>query len=152
VVRATPEAVFRFLSSLENHWALAGRSMEVLALEDSTGRVRIRGPLGLRRTANTKVVHAEPDRLMKGIAELSRGTRAHICWELSEDSGGTAVRLAAETERTALGDRLLLALGGRVWLERHFDAILARLDDQFADERGDGAPREACRTAGSVTL
>jgi uncharacterized protein YndB with AHSA1/START domain len=132
VVQATPEAVFRFLSELENHWSLAGRWVEVVALNDSSGRVRIHGPLGLRRTAGTKVVDAEPDHVLHGIAELSGGTRARISWELSEDSGGTAVRLAAETEHTALGDRLLLALGGRIWLEHRFDAILARLDEQFA--------------------
>jgi uncharacterized protein YndB with AHSA1/START domain len=132
VVRATPEAVFRFLSALENHWTLAGRWVEVVALNDSSGRVRIHGPLGLRRTAGTKVVDAEPDHLLKGIAELSGGTRARISWELSEDSGGTDVRLVAETEHTAVGDRLLLALGGRAWLTRRFDAILARLDEQFA--------------------
>jgi Polyketide cyclase / dehydrase and lipid transport len=146
VVRATPEAVFRFLSSLENHWSLAGRWVEVVAVEDSTGRVRIHGPLGLRRTANTKVVDSEPDHVMHGIAELSGGTRARISWELSEDSGGTAVRLVAETERTAPGDRLLLTLGGRVWLEHRFESILTRLDEQFA---GSAPPR---RATGSGTL
>jgi uncharacterized protein YndB with AHSA1/START domain len=132
VVRTTPEAVFRFLSMLENHWSLAGRWVEVVALDDSTGRVRIHGPLGLRRTAGTTVVEAEPDHLMCGIAELSGGTRARISWELSEDAGGTAVRLSAETEHTSPGDRLLLALGGRAWMARRFEAILERLDSQLA--------------------
>jgi hypothetical protein len=132
VVAATPEAVFRFLSRLENHWALAGRWVQVVALEDSSGKVRIRGPLGLRRTASTRVVDAVPDHVMHGIAELSGGTCARIGWEMSEDAGGTAVRLSAEVEHAALPDRLLLALGGRAWMTRHFDAILVRLGEQLA--------------------
>ena len=132
VVAATPEAVFRFLSKLENHWALAGRWVEVVELEDSSGRVRIHGPLGLRRTASTRVVDAVPDHVMHGVAELSGGTRARIGWEMNEDAGGTAVRLSADVEHTTLPDRLLLALGGRAWMARHFDAILVRLGEQLA--------------------
>jgi uncharacterized protein YndB with AHSA1/START domain len=132
VVAATPEGVFRFLSRLENHWALAGRWVEVVALDDSSGRVRIHGPLGLRRTASTRVVDAVPDHVMHGIAELSGGTRARIGWEMNEDAGGTEVRLSAEVEHATLPDRLLLALGGRAWMARHFDAILVRLGEQLA--------------------
>jgi uncharacterized protein YndB with AHSA1/START domain len=132
VVAATPEAVFRFLSRLENHWALAGRWVEVVSLEDSHGRVRIHGPLGLRRTATTIVVDSEPDHVMHGTAELSGGTLARIAWELSEDAGGTAVRLSAQVEQATLPDRLLLSLGGRAWMQKHFAAILARLGQQFS--------------------
>jgi uncharacterized protein YndB with AHSA1/START domain len=131
VVRATPEAVFRFLSDIHNHWLLTGRWVEAVVLEDSNGRVRIHGPLGLRRTAKTTVEDAQPDHVIHGIAELSGGTRARIAWELNEDAGGTAVRLCAEVEQAAPGDRLLLALGGRRWMARRFEAILARLDEQF---------------------
>lgn len=132
VVRAAPKAVFAFLTDLENHWRLTGRWVEAVTLEDSNGRVRIHGPLGLRRTARTTVVDATPIHLMHGTAELSGGTLARIAWELNADGGGTAVRLSAEVERAALHDRLLLALGGRAWMARHFDAILDRLDQQFA--------------------
>jgi hypothetical protein len=132
VVQATPEAVFAFLSDLENHWKLTGRWVEAVALNHSDGSVRIHGPLGLRRTARTTIVDAMPSHVMHGTAELSGGTVALIAWELSEDVGGTAVRLTAEIERAALPDRLLLALGGHAWMTRHFDAILERLDEQFA--------------------
>jgi len=130
-VAAAPEAVFSFLASLENHWKLAGRWVEVVSIEDGSGRLRIRGPLGLYRTARTTVVDAQPSHVMHGTAELSGGTLARVGWELGEDTGGTAVRLSAEVERAALGDRLLLALGGRAWMERRFDAILVQLDEQF---------------------
>lgn len=129
---ATPEAVFGFLASLENHWTLAGRWVEVVSIEDGTGRVRIHGPLGLRRTARTTVVDASPSHVMHGTAELSGGTLARVAWELGEDSGGTAVRLSAQVDHATLPDRLLLALGGRAWMRRRFAAILARLDGQFS--------------------
>jgi carbon monoxide dehydrogenase subunit G len=132
VVAASPEAVFAFLSDFENHWKLTGRWVEAVALHDSQGSVRIHGPLGLRRTARTKVVDSAPSHVLHGTAELSGGTVARIAWELSEDLGGTAVRLSADVERAALPDRLLLALGGRAWMTRRFEAILGRLDRQFA--------------------
>ena len=132
VVPAAPEAVFAFLAHLDNHWKLAGRWVEPLTIDDSSGRVRIHGPLGLRRTATTTVVDASPSRVMHGTAELSGGTLARIAWELNEDAGGTAVRLSAEVDHATLPDRLLLALGGRVWMTRHFAAILERLDGQVA--------------------
>ncbi|MEA2493746.1 MAG: hypothetical protein QOJ29_1657 [Thermoleophilaceae bacterium] len=131
VVSATPEAVFRFLLELDNHWKLTGRWVEAVDIGDGSGRVRIHGPLGLRRTARTTVVDAHPDHLMHGTAELSGGTLAQIAWELSEDANGTAVRLTAEVEHATLPDRMLLSLGGQAWMTRRFDAILARLDDQF---------------------
>ena len=131
VVAASPEAVFAFLSNLENHWKLTGRWVEAVALNDADGSVRIHGPLGLRRTARTTVVDASPSHVMHGTAELSGGTVARIAWELGEDADGTAVRLSAEVERAAAADRVLLALGGQVWMRRRFDAILERLDEQL---------------------
>jgi hypothetical protein len=132
VVAASPEAVFSFLLDLENHWKLTGRWVEAVSIDDGSGRVRIHGPLGLRRTARTTVVDASPSHVMHGTAELSGGTLARVAWELGEDTGGTAVRLSAEVEHATLPDRLLLTLGGRPWMRRRFDAILARLDGELS--------------------
>jgi hypothetical protein len=132
VVRASPEAVFGFLASLENHWKLAGRWVEVVSIDDASGRVRIHGPLGLRRTARTTVVDASPSHVMHGTAELSGGTLARVAWELGEDAGGTTVRLSAQVERASLSDRVLLALGGEAWMRRRFAKILDRLDEQVS--------------------
>jgi carbon monoxide dehydrogenase subunit G len=130
VVAATPEAVFRFLSKLENHWKLAGRWIEVVGIDgDDGGAVRIHGPLGVRRTARTSVVEARPDNLMRGSAELSGGTLASIRWDLHEDAGGTLVRLSADVQRATMPDRLMLALGGRAWMQRHFRSVIERLSD-----------------------
>jgi hypothetical protein len=131
-VPTTPEVIFRFLSKLENHWALANRWIEVVELDDGSGRVRMHGPLGLRRTARTVVVDAQPDHVMHGTAELSGGTLARIAWELNEDAGGTAVRLSAEIERASLPDRVLFALGGGAWMRGRFEKILTTLAEQFS--------------------
>lgn len=129
VVPAAPEAVFRFLSDLRNHWRLAGRWIEVVEIGDAGGRVRMKGPLGIRRTATTRVDDAQPQHRMSGTAELSGGTVAHVRWDLSEDSRGTLVRLSAEIERANAPDRVLLAVGGAAWMRRHFRQILERLGD-----------------------
>jgi hypothetical protein len=64
VVPAAPPAVFDFLSDLRNHWVVAGRWIQVVALDGDGdgGRVRIRGPLGLRRTAVTSVDQVQAPR------------------------------------------------------------------------------------------
>jgi uncharacterized protein YndB with AHSA1/START domain len=134
LVPAPPEDVFAFLSDLRNHWRLADRFVEVLTLDSSEeggrvngGTVRVRGPLGVRRTATTRVVAARSPRLIIGTAELAGGTRARVSWILAGRLGSTRVRLAAELEHTRPLDRLLLAVGGRWWLRRRFVSTLDRL-------------------------
>jgi carbon monoxide dehydrogenase subunit G len=137
VVPAAPEAVFRFLSDLNNHWRLAGGWIDVVELDDggaTGGRVRMHGPLGLHRTARTSVADAQPNHVMHGKAELSGGTLARIGWELNEDAGGTAVRLTADVEPLAPIDRLLLMAGGRAWMQRKFERILERLAEIFREK------------------
>lgn len=130
IIAASPEAVFTFLERLENHWKLAGRWVEPLAIDHDSGRVRIHGPLGLRRTAATKVEDAQDD-VIHGTAELSGGTVARIAWDLRSAANGTAVRLTAVVERAHPLDRALLALGGGVWMRRRFGSTLERLEEEL---------------------
>jgi hypothetical protein len=100
--------------------------------------VRIAGPLGLHRTAHTRVRRADPPRALEGSATLG-GTVARVRWELREQRGGaTLVRLEAEVEHATPLDRLLLAAGGRAWLQRRFGATVVALARRFA-----GASRPA---------
>jgi hypothetical protein len=134
LVTAAPEDVFEFLTELPNHWLLASRFVEVVSLDGSDGgRVRLRGPLGLRRTVVTRVVAVRPHRLMIGTAEIGSRTRARVSWTLAGRLGDTRVRLAADIERAGLVDRLLLALGGRAWLRRRFAGTLDRVVEVFAN-------------------
>jgi hypothetical protein len=148
LVRAEPEVVFDFLSDLRNHWLLASRFVGVVTLDAADGgpanggTVRIRGPLGTRRTARTRVIAAKPYRLMIGTAELAGGTRARVSWTLAGRLGSTRVRLAAEIERAGRLDRVLLALGGRWWLRRGFESTLRALGSQVGGAGGGGADAE----------
>ena len=133
VVAAPPPQVFSFLADLENHWLLADRFVEVLTLERPPGggpahggTVRMRGPLGVGRTARTQVVQARPHTSLAGTASVGR-TEAHVRWTLTPAGDGTLVRLEATLERVALEDALLLAAGGRRWLEGRFASILETL-------------------------
>jgi hypothetical protein len=144
LVNAPQGEVFDFLADLENHWRLADRFIDVLTLERveggraHRGRVRIRGPLGVGRTAVTQVLAADPPQRMVGVAEVGRRTRAFIRWKLDEREGGTRVRLEATIDRLDWLDRLLLLLGGRRWLERRFRSVLDRLAEHFAEQCKNG--------------
>jgi len=134
VVPAPREAVFAFLSDLHNHWAVAGRWIEVVALDGGGdgGRVRIRGPLGVRRTAVTSVERVDPPERLEGTARLGR-TEARVAWTLHEQRhGATEVRLVATVVRAGPLDRAVLALGGASWMRRLFAATLAHLAARFA--------------------
>ena len=138
LIDASLEEVFDFLSDLRNHWRVTDRFVEVRSLGASdgvrtdSGRVRVRGPFGLGRTATTRVVASRPPRLMIGTAEIGPRTRARVSWTLAGRLGSTRVRLVAEIEDASPLDRLLLALGGRWWLRRRFASTL----DHLAREMG----------------
>jgi hypothetical protein len=138
LIPASPEEVFDFLSDLGNHWRLVDRFVEVIELTGPPGGppdggvVRLRGPLGVRRTVRTRVTAARRGRLIIGTAELGESTRARVSWTLAGRLGQTRVRLAAEVEHADGLDRLLLALGGRAWLRRRFAFALERLAERFA--------------------
>jgi hypothetical protein len=136
------EAVFAFLAELSNHWLVADRWIDVVCLDDGGdgGRVRIRGPLGLRRTARTQVLASEPPARLEGRATLG-ATVARVRWELAERGQATLVRLEAHVERAGPLDRLLLAAGGRRWLRRRFRSTIAGLAGRCAGASRPGEPR-----------
>lgn len=161
LVPAPPAALFEFLADLENHWWLAGRFIEIVSLERDPdgaatgGRVRMRGPLGLHRTAATRVLVVESTRRMVGLAEVGGRTRADVEWTLDPAADGrTRVRLEAAVDRAGPVDRALLALGGRAWLKRRFAAVLERLEEAPAilPDRCLRLPVEGMRTIPCVPL
>jgi uncharacterized protein YndB with AHSA1/START domain len=135
VVDAPPARVFAFLSDLRNHWRLEGKFVALDALDDDAkgGRVRMVGPLGLGRVARTRVVAADPDTALRGSAELGGGTRATVRWDIAPHERGSRVTLAATIDHASPLDRVLLALGGRAWLERLFSSAVRRLDAVLRD-------------------
>ena len=128
--------MFAFLADLENHWRLAGPYVEVLELEGPPGgrrggRVKIRGPLGLGRMAQTRVLSAEGPSAISGEARIGRSTSAAVSWSLTDSRNGTRVDLRARIERLGLLDRLALAMGGARLLQRMFDSTLESLAQHF---------------------
>ncbi len=99
---------------------------------DIFATLRIRGPLGVQRTARTQVDFADPVDEMGGSAELGRGKSADVRWVLRSHEAVTAVTLGAIIRRAAARDRVLLALGGTAWMRRRFDDTLRALDDHLA--------------------
>jgi hypothetical protein len=148
LVPAGRDAVYAFLADLANHWDLADRWVEVVSLTPAHdgGRVTVRGPLGLRRTVDTRVDDVEPPGRIEGTARLGR-TRAVVRWELRPEPRGTRVHLVATVLAAGPLDRLLLAAGGRAWLRRRFTVTLSRLAQTVAARQGEAAtsPRRAAR-------
>ena len=140
-IAAPPEVAYALLADLRTHWALADHWTEVRAIGAAGGTIRLRGPLGVRRTVRVRVRRRVPVRELEGIAELGPSTRADVSWSLEPDgAGGTLVTLSAQVLRAGLCDRLLLALGARRWLAWRFAVTLDRLDnavrsDEEAHER-----------------
>jgi hypothetical protein len=158
-VEAPREQVFEFLSRLENHWRLADPWIEVLSLDKTPdapadapadrGRVRMRGPLGLSRIAATEVVAADPPSSLAGLARVGERTRAAVSWDLSTIGEATHVWLAAQVETASPLDRLILALGGRQWMRRRFELVLANLTERFASGETE-APEALAEAAGQA--
>jgi hypothetical protein len=133
-VAARPTVVFALLADLREHWALADRWTEVEELDGAGGTLRLRGPLGVRRTATVRLERLEEPTEIEGTARLGAVTRARVLWRLEgAEDGGTAVSLTATIERSSRSDRLLLALGARSWLTWRFAATLQRLEKALAD-------------------
>jgi hypothetical protein len=128
------ELVFEFLADLNNHWLLADRFIRMVRLDASGtgGRVRLRGPLGLRRTATTRVDELEEPDFVRGSAGIGGTTRGTVCWALEDTGSGTLVTLDVQPERLGATDALLLRLGGRRWLRGVFARILVRLEERLA--------------------
>lgn len=136
-VRAEVADVFTFLADLENHWLLADRFVEVVELSGppggrTGGLVRLRGPLGLRRTATIRIDVARPADEVRGTAEMSGGTIARVRWLLRSEHRRTLVTLGATIEAAGPLDRLLLRAGGLAWMTGRFEGALAALEHALA--------------------
>jgi hypothetical protein len=78
---------------------------------------------------------------------LGRRRIVRYTWILSPDRGTTEVDLAAQVESCGIAVRLALLLGGRRWLRRRLDGILATLAcvqvRRIVREGAPASPRQA---------
>lgn len=133
-VRVPPGPLFAFLAELENHWRIAERFVRVVRLHGRPGHhdgsiLRIHGPLGVWRTAHAEIDTTTFEQAIEGTATVGRRTLARVVWRLDPHPAGTTVELTATVLRVGPLDRLLLALGGRWWLTRGFEAALRDLGE-----------------------
>jgi uncharacterized protein YndB with AHSA1/START domain len=127
----TPERVFEFLSDLRNHWKLEERFLELEDIGENGGVIRLRGPLGLSRRAETRVLEAVEPRRLAGRADLRGGTVGLVAWRIEARDGGSLVQLCAEVPHAWLPDRIFLAAGGRRWFTTLFERALANLEQEL---------------------
>ena len=84
----------------------------------------------LRKVPRGVGVHVQPRASGRVLCvEILRGRRTALwaTWILSAGAGTTEVDLAVQFETRGLATRLALVLGGRRWLARQVDDVLARL-------------------------
>jgi Polyketide cyclase / dehydrase and lipid transport len=127
-VAAPVPVLYAFLVDLERHWELVPDLVEVVSARRDGAVLRLRGPLGLRRTVRTRVTGARAPHELTGRAETAGGSLATVGWTLAPRADHTHVSLSADVERVAPLDRLLLALGGRRWLDRALARAVSRLE------------------------
>jgi len=152
-VPVTPAAAFAFLSRPSNHHRLVTSRIRLLELDLTRdgelhgGLMRLRGPLGLRRRARTRLAETRRPVHLAGTARVGAGTHVRIRWDLQRaGDAATHVMLSARVLRAAPTERLLLTLGGRRWLRGLFVATLERLASELSD--GKDLPGTASRGAG----
>ena len=129
LVRAPAHAVYDFLERLPNHALITGDGLrlEGVTADGMSALISMRGPLGIHRTALTRVTTRHRPRGFGGTAAVGRRTVAYVHWAIEYADAGSLVTLTATVLRAGALDRLLLTIGGRRWLARSFDRAVALL-------------------------
>jgi hypothetical protein len=135
VIAAPRERVFGFLADLGCHWRLSDHAIELGGLERGTdgarGVIELHPPIPVDRKAVTNLGDLREGSMVAGTARIGR-TVADVAWTLDARAGSTLVSLTAVVRRAGRLDRILLRLGGALWLRRRFHVVLERLDRQLA--------------------
>jgi hypothetical protein len=127
-VRASPERVDRFLADLRNHWTLVPAAIRPCGkATGESAAVELRGPLGIRRWAATRITEHVPCTRLAGEAIIPPSSMAVVEWTLAElRDGSTVVSLAIAVDASRR-DRVLLSLGTRRWIASRVRHALDRL-------------------------
>lgn len=129
-IAAAPHDLAAFLADLANHFALCEELVEIESLDGPPGAstrasVLVKGPLGVRRRARTRLLGITVAHV-RGLAELDSGSQLRISWRLAPNRGTTTVTVELELREAHLLDGFLFTLG-RHWLTAQLGRSLERL-------------------------
>jgi hypothetical protein len=128
-IAADGDALHALLCDPTNHWRLATGFAPVVDLQPASDRcdARLRLPFGMCVPGSVQVKPSRRGRLLTCEIRFGRRTVAWVAWILSPDRGTTEVDLSIQLESRSLVTRLALLLGGRRWIARRLDTVLATL-------------------------
>jgi uncharacterized protein YndB with AHSA1/START domain len=156
VISAPRERIFDYLADIANHSEFTDHYLVDwhLTREDSVGtgagaRFRVKAPGNRFSWADSTLTEvSRPHRIVEvGRTGKTNRIRTLGVYELAPAPGGaTRVRFTLETQTSVLSDRMLDALGGRVWLKRKNEKAMRRLRSIL--ERGEGRGERVTLAAG----
>lgn len=148
LVSAPREQVFEYLQDIANHAEFTDHYLVDwrLTREDSVGRgagarYRVKAPGNRFSWGDSTFVEVlSPQRIVEvGRTGKANRIRTLGTYELTPAAGGaTRVQFTLETEARVLSDRLMEALGGRVWLKRKNAKAMRRLRSILERDEGRG--------------
>jgi hypothetical protein len=139
--------VFGFLDRLENHQRLAPSAIDMRYLRTrpdggAQALVRLRGPLGVERTARTDLWPTPMEsEYVAGRAAIGARTEASVTWMIEADRPGSVVTVTVSVLSADFRDDLLLRMGARRWVARQLRSALERLSEELAPVRADAKAR-----------
>ena len=135
VIAVPRERVFGFLADLGCHWRLSDDAIELRdftrGFDAARGVIEVHPPIPVERKAVTELHEMREGSIVAGTARMGR-TVAEVAWNLDPRAEATLVSLTAVVRRAGRIDRVLLGLGGALWLRWRFRVVLERLDRQLA--------------------
>jgi uncharacterized protein YndB with AHSA1/START domain len=155
IIDAPREQVFAYLSDIANHAAFLDHFLVDwrLTRERSTGegagaRFRIRAPGNRFAWGDVTLVEVARPHVIVEVGRMGKANRIplRVVYELVEAPDRmTKLRLTFQTRPAVLSDRLMEALGGRLWVRRQHARALRRLRAIIEGARGvdAGAPGPA---------
>jgi len=100
------------LQDLGHQFELIGSRAERLATASTGVRVRLRGPLGVRRTVRASPTYAKSPESIVGRAEAGGGSRATVRWSIQRSDVGSWVQVIAHADALGPVGAMLVRLGG----------------------------------------
>jgi hypothetical protein len=131
-ISAAPEEVFGFLRTLDNHIALMPDAPQSGTVGRDGARIRLHGPLVIRRTVRAQLGYTHSPDSIVGRVETGRSTRGTVRWSIQRSDRGSWVEVVAAAEHLGGLDRLLPFVGGRRWLGRSLRLALERLEERLS--------------------